>query len=565
MPAWISVLPVPTGSAFHKSAPNGVLLMELTNRVSPLATTHQIGPSYRLFASTLVLSSAILAFMPPPVWYSNEEHYLLLAYQRAAPEMFTPNSVVFLDSENHSRVLGEYLMGTGISYLGYEAGHFLLRSLMAVAYGVSLAYLFAVLGLTLSQGIIALVLYRTMEVDMKYYMMGGEWLFRGVETKTWAYAAVIAALASVVQGRWKLAATLAVLATYLHFLVGAFWSLVLLFVHFQLHRDGRKTVALGVVYAGCVAPLMIVLVWEQGYTASLRSSDGLTADYIYSFLSNAFHVAPFRKNFWESQWALRAAVTAMIMLVSAGLLRLVRSEIARTLLLSVLGICAYLLLALAASYFDRHSGTLGKFYLFRPSAFALLVFLLGVILYAQEAFATRLPRRASTVIPFLAILLLGNAYLEAIDKTDRFVKQQQKRVTRLLPVLSFASFSMTRDAVVLIDPKLDKPWLPRLLGQPTLIGRKFMPSTPEGIIKWHELMNFRKTIFRAGCVDPLKHRVDFLLVYTSEHSPSTVKKLRSCGQVVVTSKYYMLVQVEENLRWRVKEGVTLRQQNLRKF
>jgi hypothetical protein len=62
-------------------------------------------------------------------------------------------------------------------------------------------------------------------------------------------------------------------------------------------------------------------------------------------------------------------------------------------------------------------------------------------------------------------------------------------------------------------------------------------------------MNFREAIFREGCVGPLKHRVDFILVATSQWSERE-KVLRSCGQVAVTSEGFMLVRVEEKFRWR---------------
>src|SRR5262245_26203728 len=102
----------------------------------------------RFLGCALVLALVISTFMPPLLWHPNENDYLVLAYRRFAPEMFSPNSAIF-DSSN-SRFLGLYLMGAVVGLFGYETGHLVLRILMALAYGLSLAYLLSVLRLTLA-------------------------------------------------------------------------------------------------------------------------------------------------------------------------------------------------------------------------------------------------------------------------------------------------------------------------------------------------------------------------------------------------------------------------------
>jgi hypothetical protein len=499
----------------------------------------------RLVGPALVLALIISTFMPPPIWNPNENNNLVLAYRRFAPDAFTSNSAVY-DSSN-ARFLGEYLMGAVVSFFGYEIGHMLLRSLMAVAYGVSFAYLFSILGLSLAEGAIVICLYQLLGPDL----MGGEWLFDGVETKTWAYASVVLALALVVQDRWKLAAAGAALATYLHFLVGGFWTIVLLFIHFNLHRQIWKTVSFASLYAGCVLPLLIIILGERGSSTSRLSTDGLTADYIYSIIRNPHHTAPF-KNFWggegkgKSNWAAGTVATTAVILVSFSLFRFLRSPAARTILLSVAGICVYLLLALIASYFDRHTGNLGKFYLFRPSSLALLLFLTSAMLYLQQEMGAIIPRRIAMAGTLLvAVILVSNTAWSAVDRTHDALAKEHRIIAAFEPVLSYSRSLMPPDAVVLIDPKLDKlTSFPRILRQPTLVSW-WVPNLPAEVIKWYELIKFRESIFSDGCVGSMKYRVDYILVRWSED----LAKLSSCGQTVLTSKAYItLIKVDEQLR-----------------
>jgi hypothetical protein len=501
------------------------------------------GLSRRLVGSALGLAVIISTFMPPLIWNSNEDVYLSLAYRRFAPEMFTSNSAVY-DSSN-ARFLGLYFMGAVVNFFGYENAHTLLRGLMAVAYGISFAYLFSVVRLTLGEGAIVICLYQLLGPDL----MGGEWLFDGVETKTWAYASVVLALAFVMQDRWKLAAAGAVLATYLHFLVGAFWTVVLLFIHFNLHRQVWKTVSFASLYAVCVLPLLIIILGERASSSPGQSTDGLTADYIYSIIRNPHHAAPF-KNFWvgKGRWAAGTVATAVMMLISFSFFRVLRSPAARTVLLSIAGVCVYLLLALIASYFDRHTGTLGKFILFRPSSLALLLFLMSAMLYLKQEMGATLPRRvATTGMLLVAVILVCNTAWRSVDRTRGKLAKEHRTIAQLEPVLSYSRFFMPPDAVVLIDPQLDElTSLPRILRQPTLVGWFFNPNLPTEVIKWYELLKFRASIFSNGCVGSMKYRVDYILVPSSEDAA----RLSSCGQRVLTSGTYTLIKVDEKLRWR---------------
>src|SRR4051812_3393726 len=88
-----------------------------------------------------VLAPLFLLLLAPTEWTSNEENYFQLAYQKVAPEKFTPNHAVFDDSA--ARIVPYMLMGTTIKWLGYESAHVALRISMALLYAFGLALFFS--------------------------------------------------------------------------------------------------------------------------------------------------------------------------------------------------------------------------------------------------------------------------------------------------------------------------------------------------------------------------------------------------------------------------------------
>jgi hypothetical protein len=296
----------------------------------------------------------------------------------------------------------------------------------------------------------------------------------------------------------------------------------------------------------------VIIVGERASSTPFQTVDGLSADYISSIIRAPHHVAPF-KHFWvgegQGNWAAGTVATIAVMLASFLLFRFLRSPAARTIILSVAGICVYLLLALIVSYFDRNTGILGKFYLFRPSSLALLLFLMSAMLYLQQEIRAIISPQTATASLFLvAVILVCNTAWSAVGLTRAELANEHRSIAQLEPVLSYSRSSMPPNAVVLIDPKLDfqAVALPRILRQPTLVSWKFDPTLPAEIIKWYELVKFRESIFSNGCVGPMKYTVDYILMSSSEDAA----KLSSCGQTVLTSKSYILIKVDEKLRWR---------------
>jgi hypothetical protein len=96
------------------------------------------------------------------------------------------------------------VIGGTIALLGYQGAQIVLHLVMAALYAFSLAYCLTGLRLSAVDALLALGIFVLVGPDL----MGGEWLFLGVEPKTFAYAFVLFALGLVCRERagWAAAA-----------------------------------------------------------------------------------------------------------------------------------------------------------------------------------------------------------------------------------------------------------------------------------------------------------------------------------------------------------------------
>ncbi|HEY0410396.1 MAG TPA: hypothetical protein VGE42_09035, partial [Candidatus Dormibacteraeota bacterium] len=445
-----------------------------------------------LAALGLALLPAFLLMAPPSLWDPNEEDYLALAFRKVAPAAFPAYSAVF--DQANARFLSNLVLGLPVAWLGYEPAHLLLRVAGAVLYALAFAALLRSLRLGLLDGLAALALFGLLGPDL----MGGEWLFFDAEPKTFAYAFVFLAIAAGVRDRWLWAAVSVAVATYFHFLVGGFWAAWLCVFHLALHRRWRSSVTLGGLYALATAPLLAVVVLDQVRGAAPVPPGGPSADYIYTILRNPHHLAPFSVPGKLHRWVSGAVATAALM-AGATWVALRRRGLLRALAAMVAGCCAWLLLALAASWPDRATGALGKLYLFRPSSLTLLLACLAAAMLAREA----LPRGTANLVRRL--VALGAVALFAWHAAHADAKAGREQ--RLSPAMRDAVAAVRRITapgdVVMVEPVDDFRFpyvrMERLLDRPTLVSWKFVPTNAAEIYRWWDLWRLRLRLFDAGC------------------------------------------------------------------
>jgi hypothetical protein len=195
---------------------------------------------------------------------------------------------------------------------------------------------------------------------------------------------------------------------------------------------------------------------------------------------------------------------------------------------------AYLFLALVPAFLERHTGTVGKFYPFRPSSLVLLLWLALVI-----AWLNGLGTRHLAAVKLLALALVAPAFLNAT--VSRIAADMAYRAALAADKSAVAAYLATEaaDAVVLIDPALEPMVLDveRRTLHPSLVLWKFAPTNDPQLREWYRRLEFRKSLFEGGCPpEPLAYRVDFLLM-----APGSI----GCGRIVLETEHWHLLRRAE--------------------
>ncbi|HET8623028.1 MAG TPA: hypothetical protein VFM14_05660 [Gemmatimonadales bacterium] len=480
-------------------------------------------------ALTLVLVGLLFPFD----WHPNEEGYLQLAYRKVAPQRFSPLHAVF--DASFARYAPEVVLGWVLRLFGTTAGQPVLRVGMAIAYAAGLTYLFAALRLSAWDAVLVIVLFVMAGQDL----LGGEWLFAGVEPKTLAYALLFFSLGAALRRRWLAAILLSAAATYMHFLVGGFWTLVILGLAWRDTRQLGSVARSVATYAVLTLPLAVAIAAEQS-TGSTLTADGLSATRIYAERV-AHHASPFADPFAHLKW-LPGIATMFALMLALGVVRR-RGHVSDSVRLSVLEIAyftlLYLHLAVVLAFFDRHTLVLTKFYLFRPSSLALLLAIVGLVAVLSSELTPRGTAIKGLITAVLGISLAANLVSNGVRTWRRGADLPER------PALVAAIQTHTQPTdVVLIEPyrELEGEYvsLHRHIPRPTLVSWKFVPTTPEEILRWHALQQMRVAIFAHGCQARVTEPVRWLVTLRRE----TLARVAACGPTVWRRGNVALIRVD---------------------
>lgn len=477
----------------------------------------------------LCLLPAFLLLMWPTAFTANEINYFMLALKHTSPGSFSTYSAIFDSSDG--KFLGDLILGNLVEWLGYDIAHDILRLAMAVGYAAAAAYLLNALGLSAFDGLLVVGAFVLATQDI----LGKEWLFGGVETKTAAYALIMVALSLVIRSRPRAATFLAVLATYLHFLVGGFWMVALLAYDAIRDYAPRRTARLFLLYAALVGPLVAVIAYEQFGSLSgvAREPD---ANLIYAARA-AHHIAPFLNMDQLARWLPDIVALFMWCLF---FLFLSRSGFARSrpIVPWVAILLCYLVFALGVSLLDSQTLLFAKFYLFRPSSLTLFCALLVVIALLGDF------ERKGAIRPYLrrtafAILIPAAAFVAASDKVSEVSHERQAIKDSIARMNAMIRKTSAPDEIVLVEPGDEYNFplaaLPMLLDRPTLVSFKFIPTNDREIYRWYDLLLYRKAVFVDHCKGIDRFPVRYLLMM---RRPGLAPP---CGAVVWESDTFALV------------------------
>ena len=461
-------------------------------------------------------------------WY-NEEHYFQLAFRRISPESFTQYHTPFDKSD--LRFLFEYIAGYPVAWFGFDRAVIISRIALAFGYAASLTFFFKSFNLSVLEGAAVLIVFHLAGESL----IGGEWLFWAVESKTFAYVLVFLAFGLANHGRWRAAVIACAAAAYFHFLVGGFWGLVIVAVYFITVRDGKAAIKDFLVFCLLLSPLFYIIAREQSGGAALTAG-GLSVSQIYAAFRLPHHIAPFSLTPPLAGWWPGIVITVCLAVVVAVLVK--RGVRSIPMLAGLIGLVE-VALALPISWLDRHTFLLSKLYLFRPSSLSLFLVMCGLVRVLKDS----LPEGRRQAVNFL--LCAG----VLVFVSDGIIRQArgQRRVYQPPEfehlVAAIGALTQPND-IVLIDPKGEDRWLKlhRVINRPTLVAWKFLPTNPAEIIRWYNLLELRKQIYETGCGTTMPDLPIRWLVCTHL---DTDPRPTGCGAVVWREGRVGLIQVEK--------------------
>lgn len=484
----------------------------------------------RTVAGAVVVMAVFLWLLLIPIpyrWTGNEENYFLLAYQAVRPTAFGPHSAVF--DQSSGKFVALWMFGSLIAMFGYAAAHLLLLlvSTLLIAYALHrVARLFEL-------SLLDLLAVTSLFCLFGQSLMGSEWFLGGIETKAFAYGFALLSLVDASEQRPLRAAVFSVGAIYAHFLVGGFWfgaSLVLF-----LSSDGswRRGLAMVALTLALTAPLEWGLIHDQLRFAGTPHPAGMpTANYIYSIIRVPHHAEPFaaKHNWWH---ALARGLGAAL-LIALVAVRARRSDIPRALrALAVLEIllCVYLFVIAGLSWFDRDTGALGKFYLFRPTSLMLLLALVMLFAFWRRRYPRfGSARRAVSVIALIVFLIL--APLGRLNQEDPALEPSERGM-----IAAVRERTSPGDPI-LVDPTIKgDAELPRALDRQTIVSWKFNPTAAPDIYRWWRLLQNRSNAFGGDC-----GAIEPYVRYVIATAPST-RSIARCGSVVWANRDYSLIRI----------------------
>jgi hypothetical protein len=480
-----------------------------------------------------VLFAIVLAMMPPTGLLSdNEENYFGLAARAVGAIAAMPESALF-DAARH-RFLNEFLLGHLIGGIGFEYAQIIARILAAAGYALALTLWCRGFALRLVDAVTVLLVFAALGQTL----MGGEWLFGGYEGKVGAYVFAIFGLYAVVsRGQLGWAAAALVVATYFHFLVGGFWFAAALLYAVVAGESLRKIIGALIGYVAGVAPLLIVMAGDRLNDVAPSDYRGPTPDAIYSLIRSPHHVEPFLN--WENfrdLWLPGLVLAALMLAAAIAIARRPREPRLRPLAIWLMILLAYLLLAAAVSLFDRDTGWLGKFYLFRPAALMLLLWLTLAAGWARD-----LPPRVRWPLRLIFLAATVPGFVMSVGRIPGGIAWFEKMEADQTALYAAIPRLTAPGDVVLIDPALEYAYydFERSVSRATLVAWKFDNTDDRDIVEWYRRMQFRAALFDQGCGAARPWRVDFLLA-APNHAEAVS---RSCGVIVYRDEHAALIQI----------------------
>jgi hypothetical protein len=211
----------------------------------------------------------------------------------------------------------------------------------------------------------------------------------------------------------------------------------------------------------------------------------------------------------------------------------------KRLILLVIGLQTYLFCSLLVTASETAAIVLGKFYLFRPSSLALLIWIIAIFVTLRQVHTNRF------VVWIAACVVVPIAYWNVIKNTIDEYRVISVDTAEMVALIDAATEATTDTEIVLIQPGHDgahpEAALSRLIPRATLVNWSFLPASSASIAEWYQRVQFRRGLFANGCKEPVDYPVGALIIRNDEMPSERV--IESCGTVVWSGQKYSLIDV----------------------
>jgi hypothetical protein len=393
------------------------------------------------------------------------------------------------------------ILGPLVSLLGFEWGAVAGRLLVYLIFAISVYYLFKTLRLNFSVGVVVLFIFLGNQS-----LVAAEWIVKGVDTKSVAYAMALLSLVAFFRKRFSLGWLFAGFALSFHMLIGVY-SLICLGISFIMNKSYLK----GswrllfkywwiLILSGFWGLLAAV---NQIYTEIVNFTDPGWDVYINYRVP--FHVLPrWLDGIWQYELLVFILVFLLIYLFAVP-------RVARFYSAYALGSVFLFCLGLVIDRLGQE--LLLKFYWFRlPDVMVplfgltLTAFLVGCI-FNKRTFSNKLPgstdTQTSAIFSLIVMFIAGFISIQSVfivfDNSVHFdpVNTWQKHPET--EMLEWIAVNTPKDSVFLVDPMMDYFYIEAQ--RPMFVSFKSSPQSAPDILEWYErivLVNGGKTPEKRG-------------------------------------------------------------------
>ncbi|MAK62774.1 MAG: hypothetical protein CMK09_17530 [Ponticaulis sp.] len=480
----------------------------------------------------------------PVSWGGNEVHYLLLSHSFVEDDVY--GELFSAYDETNSKFFIYYLLGSLVQVLGFDLTQIVVTLFLLIMMSLALSFFCKELQLSPPLAFLGSALF-FFALDGAYY--GGAGISLSTEAKNFAYIGTLFSLTFALRKKWIVSNAFAIFATYCHFLVGGFWTLAAIAIFWHNNNDRSSALKLFGSYVICVLPLVVTLGLERmeavpEYVKEFEYS----LNYIYAAIRNPHHIAPFASMDGITFW-IQGFIN--IVIVASGLLFLrftISNEDDRRYINIIIGLHAYLVLALIISFIDQKTYLLAAFYMFRPAALTLLLTLLILArLVTRHTGTKNLETRSFLALCALGVVLSGpvTSFLaDTVNYKGVSVEAQLSEDERQL--VDWIRDNTNADDAFLLSPTVSGDYGPpkwlgfeMYTGRPAVVQFKFVATAKADLAKWYRDITNSRKLLGGDC--NATELLPFDYIVYSDEAPN--KGLEDCTVEVAAFGNARLLQI----------------------